>query len=81
MFDFRTSVNIYAIACKNLSEPCPKVGPISCYMELQLALENCISKLSYKDGNVRFLLRLIAAVLQNISAAATVLQYAYCRIS
>lgn len=34
---------------QNLSEPSsPRVGPISSYMDLQCALENCISSLSHK---------------------------------
>ncbi|CAI9277592.1 unnamed protein product [Lactuca saligna] len=58
---------------QNLSEPSsPRVGPISSYMDLQCALENCISSLSHKVGDVGPILDLMAVVIENISATPTI---------
>ncbi|KAI3503996.1 hypothetical protein L1887_32540 [Cichorium endivia] len=57
---------------QNLSEPSsPRVGPVSCYMDLQSALEDCISNLSHKVGDVGPILDLMAVVLENIPATAS----------
>ncbi|CAH1412502.1 unnamed protein product [Lactuca virosa] len=58
---------------QNLSEPSsPRVGPISSYMDLQCALEKCISSLSHKVGDVGPILDLMAVVIENISATPTI---------
>ncbi|KAJ0937839.1 hypothetical protein HanRHA438_Chr03g0146401 [Helianthus annuus] len=57
---------------QNLSEPLsPKVGSDSSYMDLQCALENCISSLSHKVGDVGPILDMMAVVLENIPASAS----------
>lgn len=56
---------------QNLSEPLsPRGGSDSCYMDLQCALENCISNLSHKIGDVGPILDMMAVVLENIPASA-----------
>ncbi|KAI3692753.1 hypothetical protein L6452_32575 [Arctium lappa] len=58
---------------QNLSEPSsPREGSDSCYMDLQCALENCISKFSHKVGDVGPILDMMAVVLENISVTATI---------
>ncbi|KAJ9537411.1 hypothetical protein OSB04_030144 [Centaurea solstitialis] len=58
---------------QNLSEPSsPREAPDSCYMDLQCALENCISSFSHKVGDVGPILDMMAVVLENISATATI---------
>ncbi|KAL8263632.1 hypothetical protein R6Q59_021762 [Mikania micrantha] len=57
---------------QNLSEPLsPRVGSDSSYMDLQRALENCISSLSHKAGDVGPILDMMSVVLENIPASAS----------
>ncbi|XP_076942808.1 protein SEMI-ROLLED LEAF 2-like [Bidens hawaiensis] len=57
---------------QNLSEPLsPRPGSDSSYMDLQCALENCISSLSHKVGDVGPILDMMAVVLENIPAIAS----------
>ncbi|MFS7924529.1 hypothetical protein Hanom_Chr03g00273661 [Helianthus anomalus] len=57
---------------QNLSEPLsPKVGSDSSYMDLQCALENCVSSLSHKVGDLGPILDMMAVVLENIPASAS----------
>ncbi|XP_071732443.1 protein SEMI-ROLLED LEAF 2 [Rutidosis leptorrhynchoides] len=57
---------------QNFSEPTsPRGGSDSCYLDLQRALENCISKLSHKVGDVGPILDMMAVVLENIPANAS----------
>ncbi|XP_024991124.1 uncharacterized protein LOC112525288 [Cynara cardunculus var. scolymus] len=58
---------------QNLSEPSsPREGSDNCYMDLQCALENCISNLSHKVADVGPILDMMAVVLENISVSATI---------
>lgn len=55
---------------QNLSEPSsPREGSD---MDLQCALENCISKFSHKVGDVGPILDMMAVVLENISVTTTI---------
>ncbi|KAK1430463.1 hypothetical protein QVD17_13204 [Tagetes erecta] len=57
---------------QNLSEPIsPRPGSDSSYMDLQCALEKCISSLSHKVGDVGPILDTMAVVLENIPASAS----------
>ncbi|KAI3804431.1 hypothetical protein L1987_25969 [Smallanthus sonchifolius] len=57
---------------QNLSEPLsPRLRSDSSYMDLQCALENCISSLSLKVGDVGPILDMMAVVLENIPASAS----------
>nr|XP_043627511.1 protein SEMI-ROLLED LEAF 2 [Erigeron canadensis] len=56
---------------QNLSEPSsPRGGSDGCYLDLQCALENCISKLSLKVGDAGPILDMMAIVLENIPTSA-----------
>ncbi|KAK9059084.1 hypothetical protein SSX86_021703 [Deinandra increscens subsp. villosa] len=57
---------------QNMSEPLsPRLGSDSSYMDLQCALESCISSLSHKVGDVGPILDMMAVVLENIPASAS----------
>lgn len=56
---------------QNLSEPTsPRGGSDSSYLDLQRALEKCISSFSHKVGDVGPILDSMAVVLENIPASA-----------
>ncbi|KAL1811020.1 hypothetical protein ACET3Z_021085 [Daucus carota] len=49
-----------------IESPNPEDGSYKCNLDLQIALENCISKLSHKVGDVGPILDMMAVVLENI---------------